>query len=53
MDCSILPDGRVLFFEANACMLLHLDDAKAEFPYKHVAVPKIRDAITQMVLDRK
>ena len=52
MDCSLLPDGRVLFFEANACMLLHLDDAEAEFPYKHQMVPRIRDAITQMVLAR-
>ena len=53
MDCSILPDGRVLFFEANACMLMHLDDPAAEFPYKHVAVPRIRDAVTRMVLARK
>ena len=52
MDCSLMPDGRVLLFEANACMLLHLDEAEAEFPYKHQAVPLIRDAITRMVLDR-
>lgn len=52
MDCSILPDGRVLFFESNACMLVHLDDSAAEFPYKHVAVPRIRDAVTRMVWDR-
>lgn len=52
MDCSLLPSGEVLFFEANACMLLHLDEAQAEFPYKHKAVPLIRDAITRMVLDR-
>jgi hypothetical protein len=49
MDCSLLSDGRVLLFEANACMLLHLDDPQAEFPYKHVAVPKIRDAVTAMI----
>ena len=52
MDCAMLPDGLVLFFEANACMLLHLDDPKAEFPYKHQAVPKIRDAISAMVMKR-
>ncbi|HLN22386.1 MAG TPA: hypothetical protein VK558_00205, partial [Patescibacteria group bacterium] len=52
MDCSILPNGEVLFFEANACMLVHLDDAEAEFPYKHRAVPRIRDAVTRMVRDR-
>ncbi|MBF0563300.1 MAG: tetratricopeptide repeat protein [Alphaproteobacteria bacterium] len=52
MDCSILPNGEVLFFEANACMLMHLDDAEAEFPYKHRAVPLIRDAVSRMVRDR-
>ena len=52
MDCSLLPDGRVLFFEANASMLVHLDDAEAEFPYKHRAVPRIREAITRMVRSR-
>jgi len=52
MDCSLLPDGRVLLFEANACMLLHLDDSPTEFPYKHIAVPKIRDAVTRMILER-
>jgi tetratricopeptide (TPR) repeat protein len=52
MDCSLLPTGEVLLFEANACMLLHLDENQAEFPYKHKAVPLIREAITQMVLKR-
>ena len=52
LDCSLLPDGEVLFFEANACMLVHLDEAEAEFPYKHRAVPRIRDAITHMVRAR-
>jgi Flp pilus assembly protein TadD len=52
MDCSILLNGEVLFFEANACMLVHLDDAEAEFPYKHQAVPRIREAVTRMVRDR-
>jgi len=49
MDCSILPNGEVLLFEANACMLVHLDDTVADFSYKHQAVPRIRDAVTCMV----
>ena len=49
MDCSILANGEVLLFEANACMLVHLDDAETEFPYKHLAVPRIRDAVTRLV----
>jgi len=52
MDCALLPDGRLLLFEANACMLVHLDEAKAAFPYKHLAVPPIRDAFTAMVRER-
>jgi tetratricopeptide (TPR) repeat protein len=52
MDCSLLPNGDVLLFEANACMLVHLDDTEADFPYKHQAVSRIRDAMTRMVRDR-
>jgi len=52
MDCALLPDGRALLFEANACILLHLDEPAAAFPYKHRYVPPIRDAFTQMVCDR-
>ena len=52
MDCSLLADGRVLFFEANACMLVHLDDAEAAFPYKFRAVPLIREAVTRMIRKR-
>ena len=47
MDCSILADGQVLLFEANACMLVHLDDA--EPACKRQAVSRIRDAVTRMV----
>ena len=52
MDCSLLADGCVLFFEANACMLVHLDDAEAQFPYKFRAVPLIREAVTRMIRSR-
>jgi len=52
MDCSLLPSGDVLFFEANACMLVHLDDVEAEFSYKHRAIPRIREAMASMVGDR-
>jgi Tfp pilus assembly protein PilF len=52
MDCGITPDGRVLVFEANACMLLHLLDSPEDFPYKHTYVPRIVDAIGRMTLAR-
>ncbi len=52
MDCALTNDGRVLLFEANACMLIHLDEPPAAFPYKHRYVPIIRDAFSRAVLSR-
>jgi tetratricopeptide (TPR) repeat protein len=51
IDFSILPDGRVLVFEANATMLVHLRDPVEAFAYKHAAVPAIFTAFDAM-LDR-
>jgi tetratricopeptide (TPR) repeat protein len=52
MDCALTVDGRLLLFEANACILLHLDEPAAAFPYKHRHTPPIRDAFTRLVLER-
>jgi hypothetical protein len=52
IDFSLLPDGRVLVFEANATMLVHLHDPVADFPYKHRYVPKIFAAFGRMLDDR-
>ena len=52
VDCALTQDGRLLLFEANACILLHLDESRREFPYKHRHVPRIRQAFTDMVLRR-
>ena len=49
IDYALLPDGRVLVFEANATMLVHLRESAAEFPYKHRAVPKIFAAFNAML----
>ena len=51
IDYALLPDGRVLLFEANATMLVHLRDSRADFPYKHAVVPAIFEAFEAM-LDR-
>ena len=51
IDFAVLPDGRILVFEANATMLVHLRDNEVDFPYKHVHVPKIFAAFEAM-LDR-
>ncbi len=53
MDCALTRDGRVLVFEANACMLLSLPDGGEEgAPYKRRAAEAIRGAIARMVLGR-
>ncbi|MGZ3402633.1 MAG: tetratricopeptide repeat protein [Phenylobacterium sp.] len=52
MDCALTADGDLLLFEANACILLHLDEAASAAPAKHRHVPPIRDAFTRLVLSR-
>jgi len=52
MDCALTQSGELLLFEANACVLLHLDEPKARFGYKHRYVPPIREAFTRMALER-
>ncbi|WP_236656289.1 MULTISPECIES: hypothetical protein [unclassified Acidiphilium] len=48
IDFSILPDGRVLVFEANAAMLVH-PEREAEFAYRNQAVQRILDAFADML----
>jgi tetratricopeptide (TPR) repeat protein len=48
MDFSVLPDGRVLVFEANATMLVHPETDPA-FAYKNPYVERITDAFQALV----
>jgi glutathione synthase/RimK-type ligase-like ATP-grasp enzyme len=52
MDCGLSSDGRVLLFEANANMLVQLDDPPESFPYKHAHVPRIFDAVAALLRRR-
>ncbi len=52
IDCGLMPNGEIVLFEANAAMLVHLDDDPITFPYKHRYVPRIRDAVSAMILAR-
>ncbi|HMK68944.1 MAG TPA: tetratricopeptide repeat protein [Stellaceae bacterium] len=52
LDCSIGPDGRVLLFEANASMLVHMGDRQREFSYKQRYVQRIFDAMGEMIAHR-
>jgi hypothetical protein len=51
IDCAIVPDGRVLLFEADAAMLVHGSDPRDLYPYKQAAFGRIRAALTA-VLER-
>ncbi|MDI7776663.1 hypothetical protein [Asticcacaulis sp. EMRT-3] len=44
LDFSLLPDGHVLVFEANATMLVHPEDEDGPLAYRNRAVSRITDA---------
>jgi tetratricopeptide (TPR) repeat protein len=50
VDFSLLDDGRLLVFEANATMLVHPEAQGGVFAYKNRAVAMITDAFEAMVL---
>lgn len=52
VDFSVLPDGRVLVFEANATMLAHPEEAGGVYDYKNPYVRKICDAFDAMLARR-
>ena len=52
IDCTLLRDGRILLFEANATMLVHLGDSADEPVFKYRAAPRIADAISRLVAHR-
>jgi Flp pilus assembly protein TadD len=52
LDCGLDAGGRLVLFEANPCMLVHLHDSAEDFPYKHRAVPRIFQAMERMVAGR-
>jgi tetratricopeptide (TPR) repeat protein len=47
IDCALDPQGAVVVFEVNACMLAHGDNAS--FPYKTAAVERIKRAFHVML----
>jgi tetratricopeptide (TPR) repeat protein len=49
IDCTVLPDGRVAVFEANATMSLHLFEPVQDYPYKYIYVPRIAQAFEAML----
>ena len=50
VDFSVLPDGRVLVFEANATMLVHAEDANGPLKHKNPYVKNIFNAFNMLVV---
>ena len=48
-DFSLLPDGRVLLFEANATMLVHPEAADGKLAHKNPAIERIFAAFRAML----
>jgi len=49
VDFTLLPDGRLLVFEANATMLIHPEDPKSILAYKNAYVQRIFEAFNYLV----
>jgi tetratricopeptide (TPR) repeat protein len=52
IDFTILPDGRVFVFEANATMLVHYERDDGPLKHKNAHVQRIADAFEQMMMRR-
>ena len=52
IDCGVMPDGRVVLFEIDVAMIVHLGDPVERYPYKHQYVPRIYDALERMIKAR-
>ncbi len=52
IDFSLLPDGRVLVFEANATMLVHPEAEQDALRFKNVYIDRIFDAFDAMMARR-
>jgi hypothetical protein len=52
IDCSELPDGRLLVFEADTAAIIHAMDPEAVFPYKHAQMRRVFAAFGDMLRRR-
>ena len=49
VDCSIAPDGRLLLFEVDVGVIVHVMDDPVRHAYKHRHVPRIFEAVKAMI----
>ncbi len=52
IDATVLPDGQLFVFEADAAMLVHDEDARDVFAYKRPFVARIREALHAAITSR-
>ncbi|MDB5461514.1 MAG: hypothetical protein JWO72_3255 [Caulobacteraceae bacterium] len=52
VDFSVLPDGRLLIFEANATMLAHGEDPAGPFAHKNPYIERIAQAFQALLARR-
>jgi hypothetical protein len=52
IDFGLSPDGDILFFEANATMVVHPPAPDAKWDYRRPAVERIYAAVRRMLLER-
>ena len=52
IDCAIDRDGKLLIFEADNALIVHLLDDPQLYGYKHRYVPHILEALDAMVRRR-
>jgi len=50
VDFTLLPDGRVLLFEANATMLVHPETSDSPLSHKNPAIERILAAFREMLV---
>jgi hypothetical protein len=52
IDATVLPDGRLFVFEADAAMLVHDEDTRDVFAYKRPHVARVREALHAAIASR-
>jgi tetratricopeptide (TPR) repeat protein len=52
IDFALGPSGEVLFFEANATMVMHPPDAAPQWDYRRASMGRAIDAAQSMLLER-
>jgi glutathione synthase/RimK-type ligase-like ATP-grasp enzyme len=51
IDCGETPDGQLLIFEVDSCMIVHALDPVELFPYKQTQMRKVFAAFRQLLLN--